>query len=453
MSDTDSQGSAAAHEAAAPMIEIVYPLNEETEVPNTNGGLFKTVLVEGKGKRHPPSGANVRVHYVGTLASDGSKFDSSRDRGEAFTFTIGRGQVIKGWDQGVATMLKGEKAILKCTSEYAYGAAGSPPKIPPHATLNFEVELFGWDGGSEDVSPRKDGSVTKVVQDAGKDWDTPSYESVVRISKFTVVKPREEEAEDADADTDAPAEVLLERTELPWVFEVGATNGEDGKPVPPIVELCVKTMKRAERSVFTIRAAAVTGEADRAALGLDGPAKGLEEVAVEITLEAFTVVKTWGYQGAAKVAEGARRKDAGNGYFKAGQLSHAVAKYNRALEFVEEDYGFDTEEDKAAAKAVRIATLGNLAQCELGLKNYAAVITQCDKIISMDSSNLKAYFRKAKALFAQDEWDEAIKVLNALLALDPANADAQNELAAVKAKQQQYLQQQKKRFAGMFDKL
>ena len=69
------------------------------------------------------------MHYVGKLL-DGSKFDSSRDRPGFFEFTIGQGQVIKGWGSGVATMHKGEKATLICRSDYAYGEHDSPPKIP-----------------------------------------------------------------------------------------------------------------------------------------------------------------------------------------------------------------------------------------------------------------------------------------------------------------------------------
>ena len=87
----------------------------------------------------------MEVHYVGTLTADSSKFDSSRDRDDTFKFDIGGGQVIKGWDKGVATMKKGEKSILRCTSEYGYGASGSPPNIPGGASLDFEVELFGWE--------------------------------------------------------------------------------------------------------------------------------------------------------------------------------------------------------------------------------------------------------------------------------------------------------------------
>jgi len=109
-----------------------------------DGGCFKKIVKSGKAAGGtPPSGSTVKVHYVGTLL-DGSKFDSSRDRPGFFEFTIGEGQVIKGWDVGVATMQKGEVAILTCRSDYAYGARGHPPTIPADATLKFEVELFGW---------------------------------------------------------------------------------------------------------------------------------------------------------------------------------------------------------------------------------------------------------------------------------------------------------------------
>ena len=109
------------------------------------GGLCKKILVAGDESEGTPfEGAEVQVHYVGTLLSDGSKFDSSRDRPGNFKFVLGKGQVIKGWDMGVATMRKGEKAELFCRADYAYGETGSPPKIPGGATLNFEVELFSW---------------------------------------------------------------------------------------------------------------------------------------------------------------------------------------------------------------------------------------------------------------------------------------------------------------------
>ena len=111
-----------------------------------DGGIKKKILTPAPADAEgpPPPGYEVTAHYTGTLKSNGSKFDSSVDRGKPFKFTIGQGQVIQGWDQGFASMKVGEKAILEISAEYGYGATGSPPNIPGGATLMFEVELIDF---------------------------------------------------------------------------------------------------------------------------------------------------------------------------------------------------------------------------------------------------------------------------------------------------------------------
>ncbi len=103
------------------------------------GDLFKDIIEEGDGPM-ADEGDTVSVHYVGTL-EDGTEFDSSRERGEPFSFTIGAGEVIKGWDQGVIGMRAGETRKLTISPELAYGDRGVGP-IPPNATLNFEIEVL-----------------------------------------------------------------------------------------------------------------------------------------------------------------------------------------------------------------------------------------------------------------------------------------------------------------------
>lgn len=120
----------------------IQSLSEEknNQSQEKNMDLKVEITKEGKGDRVTKKGDTVYMHYTGTLL-DGTKFDSSRDRGTPFSFTLGMGQVIRGWDEGLLGMKVGEQRKLTIPPGMAYGERGAGGVIPPHATLIFETEL------------------------------------------------------------------------------------------------------------------------------------------------------------------------------------------------------------------------------------------------------------------------------------------------------------------------
>ena len=118
-------------------------IHERADIKKAVASKKFTSIVEKKGKGEKAKvGQTVSVHYTGWL-TNGTKFDSSVDRNKPFSFALGKGQVIKGWDKGVEGMAKGEKRILVIPADMGYGARGAGGVIPPNATLLFAVEYLG----------------------------------------------------------------------------------------------------------------------------------------------------------------------------------------------------------------------------------------------------------------------------------------------------------------------
>ncbi|KAG2423969.1 hypothetical protein HXX76_014908 [Chlamydomonas incerta] len=192
-----------------------------------DGGCVKKILVAGEGWESPEQGDEVTVHYAGTL-EDGTPFDSSRERDQPFVFTLGEGRVIKGWDTGVATMKRGEKALLICAPDYAYGAQGSPPKIPPNATLHFEVELLSWRSKKDILG---DGGVIKTVTAPGSGWEQCQDMFEAKVSYSARVAGADKPFASAEDVAFSVAEGLL----------------------VPAVRIAVKTMKRGEQVQLKVK--------------------------------------------------------------------------------------------------------------------------------------------------------------------------------------------------------
>jgi len=206
---------------------------------------------------HPEAGDKVLVHYTGRLLDEAkTKFDSSVDRGEPFEFTVGVGQVIKGWDLGVMTMERGEKCSLTCKPEYAYGAAGAPPSIPPNATLEFEVELISWKSENDLFG---DGGVIRVAKiEDGEGWKTPKDGDWLEIGVRASRKERETGKMSTVWEKGLADEGEEEKEGLFFQLNLKKRNGKedadnDASKVPFGVHLALQFFKKGETQRLLVR--------------------------------------------------------------------------------------------------------------------------------------------------------------------------------------------------------
>lgn len=161
-----------------------------------DGGVSKTLITVGSGKFVTP-GADVRVEYTGKL-DDGAVFDSSRKRGGGFSFTLGAGTVIKGWEAAIVTMRVGEVSEFSIAPQYAYGRRGMPPVIPGNATLCFEIELLESKGGSiEEVKnmPDFNPDVARTPEEIAKKYESrlatqeERKKNMTLLDRFYIISP------------------------------------------------------------------------------------------------------------------------------------------------------------------------------------------------------------------------------------------------------------------------
>ncbi|BFZ05343.1 hypothetical protein BsWGS_08383 [Bradybaena similaris] len=391
----------------------------------SDGGIIKEILREGEGEERPSKGDTVSVHYVGTLL-DGTKFDSSRDRGEKFTFSLGKGQVIKAWDVGVASMRRGEVAKLTCRADYAYGESGSPPKIPPNATLVFEIELFSWQG--EDISPKKDNGIIRSILSEGTGHQTPGDYTAVQVN-FSV---RHEQ------------QVLHESKAVQFVL------GEVEDPyIVKGLEIALKKMKIKEHSRFTILPAYAFGSDGNKELGIPPNAV----LTYDVELVSFEKTKkVYEMETPEKLEQAEIRKAKGTDFFKKGLIEKARTNYNTILEYLDGESSLEGEEKEKRDVLVLAARL-NLAACELKLGDDAEAIKHCNEALEISPNNAKAYFRRAQAHQNRKDFDKALSDYQQVELLEPDNKAAKNQIVFCKRKLQELHQQEKKLYANMFSNI
>lgn len=383
-----------------------------------DGGVQKQILQEGTGEETPSNGCTVSLHYTGTLDSDGKKFDSSRDRNEPFEFKLGQGSVIKAFDMGVATMKLGEKCVLKCAPDYAYGASGSPPNIPPNSTLNFELEMLGWKG--EDLSPGSDRSIERFVLTPGEGKKTPNDGALVKIHLIGRHEGRIFEERDVE-------------------FNLGEGE-EDG--IVSGVEIALEKFKKGETAKLVVKPKFAYGSEGNKDLGV--PANATLEYT--ITMNEFErEPDSWKLDDEERMTQAKLFKEKGTNYFKANKFSLALKMYEKSRNYV-------TSSDSDEFKQFQLLIYLNKALCYQKLNNHDEARDACNEALNIDKNNVKALYRRGQSRLALGDAEKALEDFGTVQTLEPENKAALNQITICKQKIKAYNEQQKKVFAGMFTK-
>lgn len=346
-----------------------------------NGKVLKLITRAGDGGMKPMEGTTASLHYTGTLVN-GKQFDSSRDRGEPFDTPVGKGQVIRGWDEVMPTMTVNERCKVLIKSDYAYGPNGSPPTIPPNAALIFDMELLGVSG--EDLSEAKDKSITRIIMNSSEKYTQPEIQDTVTVTvqKLGVEKP------------------LFDKL----VFTLGEEELHEGMDLS--ITACILKMTQEEKSQFTLSVSHPQNNSG-------------SSVTYVIEVHDLQVTQRyWEMEESERIAACDTYKNAGTTFLKDGKIKTALGKYEYVLTITDNDMPKDADLKKQLTD-FRMSAMLNMSLCKLKLKDYLHVIQLSNDILELDSENEKAWYRKGSAhanlndhLQAKDCFSHIVKNIN-----------------------------------------
>ncbi|KAH9738750.1 peptidylprolyl isomerase [Citrus sinensis] len=413
-----------------------------------------------------------------------------------------QGEVIKGWDEGVATMKKGERAIFFIPSVLAYGEAGSPPLIPSNSSLVFDIELLSW-STIRDITG--DGGILKKIIKEGEGWATPrdndevlvKYEA--RLQNGALVSESNEGVEFRVFDGHlCPAISKTVRTmrrgekaELAVKFSYGiendgyeATNIEGG--VSSFSNLTIQLELLSWKSVVDVTGdQKVLKKIKKAGQGFDRPNEGsLVKVIYIGRLEDGTVFETRGSneepfefttleenvnEGLERAIMTMKKEEQATVTISAEYLcSHEVSElvsvdsvlhyevtlidFTKAAKIIEFDHSF-TDDEKHQANGLRLSCHLNNAACKLKLEDYSEASSLCTKVLELEPLNVKALYRRSQAYLKTSELEKAEADIKRALTIDPNNRDVKLVYMELKDKQREHAKYQAEIFGTMLSKM
>ncbi|KAH9738758.1 peptidyl-prolyl cis-trans isomerase FKBP65 [Citrus sinensis] len=280
--------------------ETKPPSSVEREIGKQ--GLRKQILRKGTSWQTPLLGDEVQVHFSGHI-DGGACLASSRDTGTPFCFKLGQGEVIKGWDEGVATMKKGERAIFFIPPVLAYGDSGSPPLIPPNSSLVFDIELLSW-STIRDITG--DGGILKKIIKEGEGWATPRDNDEVLV-KY---------------------EARLQNGPLVSESNEGVEFRVFDGHLCPAISKAVRTMRRGEKAELVVKFSYGIENDGYEATNIEGAVSSVSNLTIQLELLSWkSVVDVTGDQKVLK-----KIKKAGQGFDRPNEGSLVKVIYIGRLE-------------------------------------------------------------------------------------------------------------------------
>ncbi|KAK9087975.1 hypothetical protein Syun_030369 [Stephania yunnanensis] len=377
----------------------LFKVGEEKEIGKQ--GLKKKLVTEGEGWDTPENGDEVEVHYTGTLL-DGTKFDSSRDRGEPFKFKLGQVNYEARLEDG--SVVSKSEGVEFTVREDGFGEKGRPASgaeaaIPPNATLQINLELVSWKTVTDVTDDKK---VTKKVLKEGEGYEKPNDGAVVKVK---IIGKLQDGTVFIKKGHDNEEELFEFKTDEEQVI--------DG------LDRAVMTMKKGEVALVIVAPEHGFGSSEsQQELAVVPPNSTLY---YEIELVSFEKDKeSWDMNTEEKIEAARKKKEEGNALFKVGKYSRASKRYEKAVKFIEYDSSFG-EEEKKQAKTLKAACNLNNAACKLKLKDYKQTEKLCTKVLEIESTNVKALYRRAQAYIQLADLDLAEIDIKKALEIDPNN--------------------------------